>query len=99
MQRLSFVTFFAALLASSTLIGVGVQSAELEGSLQYPPLSVGEDAQPPPPARMLPQRVAPGRIEGGVSGSSLPPSTQRFSIRPALRLYNPGVLPQSGNGG
>ena len=30
-------------------------SNELDGALQYPPPSVGEEARPQPPARMLPQ--------------------------------------------
>jgi hypothetical protein len=39
---------WAALLAFTALAGAHVFAAELEGALQYPPRSVGEDAQPPP---------------------------------------------------
>jgi hypothetical protein len=99
MPKLNRLHLFAALLAFAGLLGANAQSAELEGALQYPPASVGEDAQPPPPARMLPQPVSPWRIELGVSGSSLPPSTQRFYIRPPLRWDGPGAPPHSGNGG
>ena len=88
----------AALLALVGLMGTDARSAELEGALQYPPPSVGEDAQPPPPARMLRQPVSPRRIELGVSGSSVPPSPQRFYIRPPLRWDRPGAPPQSESG-
>jgi hypothetical protein len=50
--------------------------------VQYPPLSIGEDAQPPPPARMVPQLVLPRRLEFGVSGSSLPPLQHPYRIHP-----------------
>jgi hypothetical protein len=95
MQKLSPVPLFVALLAFS---GLSALSAELEGALQYPPLSIGKDAQPPPPARMLPQPVSPWRIELGVSGSSVPPRALRFYIRPPLRLDEPGAPPLSGSG-
>ena len=42
------------LVAFTGLAGADAFGAELEGALQYPPRSIGEDAQPPPPARMLP---------------------------------------------
>ena len=71
-------------------------SAELEGALQYPPLSVGEDAQPPPPARLLRQPISPWRIELGVSGSSPPPGTQLFLRRPPI--MEPGAPPATGSG-
>ncbi|MGC2203150.1 MAG: hypothetical protein WA633_23800 [Stellaceae bacterium] len=89
----------AALLAFASIIGADVRSAELEGALQYPPLSVGEDAQPPPLARMLPQPVSPLRIELGVSGSSTPPGTLRFYIRPPLHLEPRGAAYPNGFGG
>jgi hypothetical protein len=88
----------AALLALVGLMGADARSAELEGALQFPPPSVGEDAQPPPPARMLRQPLSPRRIELGVSGSGMPPGTQRFYIRPPLHLDGPGAQPQSGSG-
>jgi hypothetical protein len=79
MHKLSYFHLSAAILAFS--LGADARGAELEGALQYPPPSVGEDAQPPPPARMVPQLVSPRRIELGVSGSSPPPGTQLFLIR------------------
>jgi hypothetical protein len=88
-----------SVLIGSSLIGSSLAHAQVHGAVQYPPASVGEDAQPPPPARMLPQPVSPWRVELGVSGSSLPPSTQRFYIRPPLRLDGLGAPPQSGSGG
>ena len=42
---------FAVLLASS------IAHAQIEGALQFRPPSVGEDAQPLPPARMVPQQL------------------------------------------
>jgi hypothetical protein len=68
------------LLVFAGLIGTDARSAELEGALQYPPRSIGDDAQPLPPARMAPPLVFPWRIELGVSGSSVPPGTQRFFL-------------------
>jgi hypothetical protein len=98
MYKLSFFYLSAAALASAALVGAGARSAELEGALQYPPPSVGEDAQPPPPARTVPQLVSPKRIELGVSGSSAPPpGTQLFLRRPPI--LEPGAPPATGNGG
>jgi hypothetical protein len=100
MQKLKGLYLFAALLAFVGLVIVNARSAELEGALQYPPSSVGQDAQPPPPAGMMPQAMTPRRIQLGVSGSSVPPNTQRFYTRPPLRLEDhPGLAPQSGSGG
>ena len=64
-------------------------AAEIEGALQYPPPSVGEDAQPPPPARMVPQTVSPRRTEFGASGSSLPPRNQPFLLHPPCEAPGP----------
>lgn len=50
--------------------GPSIGYAQVDGAVQYPPRSVGEDAQPPPPARMVPQSVSPRRIELGLNGSS-----------------------------
>ena len=61
-----------AIIGSAGLVDLTVAYAQIEGALQYPPPSVGEDAQPPPPAGMVPQTVSPRRIELGVSGSSQP---------------------------
>ncbi len=77
-------TDFAALVATIGFIALadaGVAYAQIEGALQYPPPSVGEDAQPPPPARMVPKIVVPRRLELGTSGSSLPPTNPPYRIR------------------
>ena len=63
-----------AVIGSTVPTGLRTAYVQIDGALQYPPLSVGQDAQPPPPARMAPQTVSPRRIELGVSGSSQPPA-------------------------
>jgi hypothetical protein len=98
MRKPNCITFLAALLASVGPASAGALGAELQGALQFPPRSVGEDAQPPPPARMLPQPVSPWRIELGVSGSSEPPNTQRFYTLSPLRWDGPGAPPPSAAG-
>jgi hypothetical protein len=47
MHKPSYFHLSAAALAFAALIGLEARSAELEGALQYPPPSIGEDAQPP----------------------------------------------------
>ena len=96
MHKLSCRHLSAAALAFAVLVGVEARCAELEGALQYPPPSVGEDAQPPPPARTVPQLVSPRRIELGVSGSSPPPGTQLFLIRPPI--LETGAPPSTASG-
>jgi hypothetical protein len=59
MHQLRCFHLSAAALAFAALVGVEGQGVELEGALQYPPSSVGEDAQPRPPARAVPQLVSP----------------------------------------
>ena len=75
----------AALVAIIGLIALadpGVAYAQIEGAVQYPPASIGEDAQPPPPARMVPKIVVPPRwVELGISGSSLPPRDPPYWIQ------------------
>jgi hypothetical protein len=61
--------------------------------VQYPPASVGEDAQPPPPARMAPQSMSPRRIELGFSGPSERPG---YSIPEARRRASPTPPPTVG---
>jgi hypothetical protein len=75
-HELSYLHLSAAALAFAALVGVEARSAEIEGALQYPPPSVGEDAQPPPPARTVPELVSPSRVELGV--------TAQPSARPRL---------------
>jgi hypothetical protein len=60
--------------APALLAGVSSANSQVVGAVQYPPASIGEDAQPPPPARMAPQSMSPRRIELGISGSSERPS-------------------------
>ena len=98
MHKLNSFHLLGTLVAFTGLAGAQAFGAELEGALQYPPRSVGADAQPPAPARMLPQPVSPVRIELGVSGSSEPPNTQRFYILSPLRWDGPGAPPPSAAG-
>jgi hypothetical protein len=71
-----------AVIGCALLIGFRTANAQIVGTVQYPPASVGEDAQPPPPARMAPQSMSPRRIESGFSGPSERPG---YSI-PDTRL-------------
>jgi hypothetical protein len=96
MHKLGCFQLSAAVLAFAALVSVEARSAELEGALQYPPPSVGQDAQPPPPAKTVPQLVTPRRIELGISGSSPPPGTQLFLRRPPI--VGPGAPPSTASG-
>jgi hypothetical protein len=71
-----------AIIGFVVLIGPDVAHGQIDGAVQYPPLSIGEDAQPPPPARMVPQPISPRHVEFGVSGSSLPPLKPPDRIHP-----------------
>jgi hypothetical protein len=62
------------------LADLGVANAQVEGAVQYPPPTVGEDAQPPLPARMVPKIVSPRRLELGISGSSLAPTNPPYWV-------------------
>ena len=92
MHKLSYFHLSTAILGFS--LGADARGTEREGALQYPPPSVGEDAQPPLPARTAPQLVSPRRIELGVSGSS--PGTQLFLIRPPI--LGPGAPSPTASG-
>ena len=48
-----------AVIGFVVLIGEGVAHGQIDGAVQYPPLSIGEDAQPPAPAKMVPQPISP----------------------------------------
>jgi hypothetical protein len=96
MHKLRCLHLSAAVLAFAAFIGMEARSVELEGALQYPPRSVGQDAQPPPPAKTAPQLVSPRRIELGISGSSAPPGTQLFLTRPPI--LEPGAPPSTESG-
>jgi hypothetical protein len=37
------------------LIRPGLACGQIEGAVQYPPLSIGDDAQHPPPTKRVPQ--------------------------------------------
>lgn len=86
---------FVAVVGSALLIGLDTANAQIGGAVQYPPASVGEDAQPPPPARMAPQSMSPRRIELGVSGSSEQPDQAIRGVRPRASPTPPPTL--SGN--
>jgi len=85
-----------AIIGFVVLIGPGVAHGQVEGAVQYPPLSIGDDAQPPPPARMVPQLVLPRRLEFGVSGSSLPPLQHPYQIHPVTDRLPGQPAPLSG---
>jgi hypothetical protein len=95
-HKLSCFHLSAAVLAFAALVDVEAGGAEQEGVLQYAPPSVGQDAHPPPPAKTVPQLVSPRRIELGISGSSAPPGTQLFLMRPPI--LEPGAPPATGGG-
>jgi hypothetical protein len=82
MHKLIDLGIRIGLIGSAVLVDSSVAYAQIGGALQYPPSSVGEDAQPPPPAGMVPQTVSPRRIELGVSGSSQPPANYPYRIHP-----------------
>jgi hypothetical protein len=83
MHKLIGFGMLVAIIEAAVLIGSSTAYAQqIEGALQYPPLSVGEDAQPPPPARMVPQTVSPRRTELGVSGSSQLPGNYPYRVHP-----------------
>ena len=71
-----------AIIGFIVLIGTGVADGQIYGTVQYPPLSIGEGAQPPPPAKMVPHQISPRPVEFGVSGSSLPPLKPHYRIQP-----------------
>lgn len=92
--RLTMLGTLVAVIGIDVLIASGIARAQIGGALQYPPASIGEDAQPPPPARMVPQIVSPRRIELGASGSSQPPADiNRPFMAPPPRLDAPPAPP------
>ena len=74
MYKLTGLGPLVATIGAAVLMASNFAHAQVDGAVQYPPASVGKDAQPPPPAGMVPQSVAPRRIELGISGSSQPPA-------------------------
>ena len=77
MDKLTGLARLVAIIGAAVLIASGFAHAQIDGAVQYPPASVGKDAQPPPPAGMVPQSVSPRRIELGISGSSQSPAGSR----------------------
>ena len=70
----------AIMIAAIALADPSVADGQVEGALQYPPPSIGEDAQPPLPARMAPKIVAPRRLELGAHWSSLALRNRPYEI-------------------
>ena len=71
-----------AAIASALLITLSTANSQVGGAVQYPPASIGEDAQRPPPARMVPQSMSPQRIDLGISGPSERPGYSTRGVRP-----------------
>ena len=99
MLKMTGIAGFAAMIGFALLIVPNIAKAQIEGAVQYPPVSIGEDAQPPPPARMALQSVSPRRIELGTSGSSqvpniLYPIRSRLDIDGSIRAGAP-LFPSS----
>jgi hypothetical protein len=86
MLKMTGIAGFAAVIGFALLIVPNIAKAQIEGAVQYPPVSVGEDAQPPPPARMAPQSVSPRRIELATSGSSQVPANILYRMRSRLDI-------------
>ena len=81
-----------AVIGCALLIGLGIANAQTGGAVQYPPASVGEDAQPPLPARRVPQTMSPRRIELGVSGPSERPGDEIRGVRRTTSPTPPSTL-------
>lgn len=81
MHKPSSLGMLVAAIGFTVLSASSIAYAQIEGALQYPPPSVGADAQPPPPARIVPQTVPPRQIELGVSGPSQLPTNYTYRVR------------------
>lgn len=97
MAKLTGLARLVAIIGTAALTASGFAHAQIDGAVQYPPASVGKDAQPPPPAGMVPQTVSPRRIESGVSGPSQPPAGFASSSRlsPDTGWHAPSLGPSS----
>ena len=95
MRKPMVVKSLGALVAILGITEANALGAELESALQYPLPSVGEDAQPPSPAKTAPQLVSPRRIDWHQQVSG-PPGTQLFLTRPPI--LEPGAPPATGSG-
>ena len=110
MHKLIGFGMLVAIIEAAVLIGSSTAHAQqIEGALQYPPLSVGEDAQAPPPARKAPQTVSPRQTELAVSGSSRLPGNypdrvnshadiDRLLVQPAPRGGASPISPPTSGG-
>jgi hypothetical protein len=78
MLKPSCLHLSAAALAFAALVSAEARGAEIEGALQYPPPSVGEDAQPPPPAKIVPQLVTPATHR--IGGQRVKPAARHTTI-------------------
>ena len=85
-------TLLVAVIGPALLIGLSAANAQVRGAVQYPPASVGEDAQPPPPAKMAPQSMSPRRIELGFSGPSERPGYSIPDTRPRTSPIPPPTV-------
>ena len=91
MREISGFGLFVAVLGSALLIGGNIRKGQTEGALQYPPASVGEDAQPAPPARMAPESMSPRRIELGFRRARLAAGSLTRSINDIAALSGRGL--------
>jgi hypothetical protein len=98
MHKPSGLGMLVAAIGFTVLSVSSIAHAQIEGALQYPPPSVGEDAQPPPPARMVPQTVPPRQIELDASGSSQLPTnyTNRVRSRAGIDPFSVQPAPPPG---
>ena len=69
MHRDKAFCLHTGIVAGILLAGPIIAFAQTGGALQYPPPSVGNDAQPYPPGAQ-PKKAVPQEPEGGISGSS-----------------------------
>ena len=88
MSKATVYALRIATIGATVLMTSNLAHAQVDGAVQYPPPSAGKDAQPPPPAGMVPQKVAPRRIELGISGSSRPPAG--YALRVPERIDTVG---------
>jgi hypothetical protein len=90
--RSTRTALLVAVTGCALLTGLSAAIAQTGGAVQYPPASVGEDAQPPPPARTAPQSVSPRRIEPDVSGPSQQPGYPIREGRPPASSTPPPTI-------
>lgn len=83
MSKLARLGTLVATMGTAVLTTSSFAHAQVVGAVQYPPASVGKDAQPPPPAGMIPQRVSPRRIESSSAG----PASRLPALPPSSRVW------------